>query len=228
MDIDGTLESELVLLCQQPAGARSDRDVRFIRDRLHEMSPFFKLWPPKLQRLLAQLASSQRLVKGEVFFSPGDEPKEIYFLVVGQASKQPEEPACSPTGRVLFCSAAQQLIPPGARADPDVTPLSQATICVRHPAGAGRLKSMASLRAGDTFGESALMVSFPAPAGAGHPTHTPHTLAPWQHSVEPLPGTRPCLQDAPKQTAFVRVESDAAVALTVNADALARMIEGGM
>lgn len=50
---------QLLQACSQPTGARSEADAYFIRDRLHERCAFFRLWPPRLQALLCQLATTQ-------------------------------------------------------------------------------------------------------------------------------------------------------------------------
>jgi hypothetical protein len=39
--------------------SRCQADVLFIRDRLHERCAFFRLWPPRLQALVCQLATTK-------------------------------------------------------------------------------------------------------------------------------------------------------------------------
>lgn len=81
---DPALTAELLELCDQLPEQRTDRDLRFIRDRLHERSPFFRLWPPQLQRLLCTLAETRQLMRGEVFVSQGEAPQHLFFLATGQ------------------------------------------------------------------------------------------------------------------------------------------------
>eukprot|EP00877_Chromochloris_zofingiensis_P005169 jgi/Chrzof1/14653/Cz09g10260.t1 len=77
---------KLTQLCQKHAADRTDDDIRFIRDRLHERSPFFKLWPPHLQKLLCYIAHTEQFVKNEVIISRGSKPTHLYFLLEGEVT----------------------------------------------------------------------------------------------------------------------------------------------
>jgi hypothetical protein len=57
---------------------------RFIRDRLHECSSFFKLWPSHLQQLLCRLVQARQWVQHEVLAAAGTKPEELCFIVEGQ------------------------------------------------------------------------------------------------------------------------------------------------
>lgn len=91
---------------------------RFIRDRLHERSPFFKLWPPHLQKLLCYIAHTEQFVKNEVIISRGSKPTHLYFLLEGEVMPQQQS-------AVMQCStisSSWDVVPP----------LSMTTQCASH------------------------------------------------------------------------------------------------
>ena len=49
----------LLELCSLPPEDRTELDLYFIRDRLHERCASFRLWPPRLQGLLCRLAATR-------------------------------------------------------------------------------------------------------------------------------------------------------------------------
>ncbi|KAF6253615.1 hypothetical protein COO60DRAFT_1463114 [Scenedesmus sp. NREL 46B-D3] len=61
-------------------------DIWFIRDRLHERCPFFRLWPPQLQQLICRLARPMHWVQHEVLASQGGAAcKDLCLILEGQA-----------------------------------------------------------------------------------------------------------------------------------------------
>lgn len=57
---------------------------RFIRDRLHESSSFFRLWPSQLQQLLCRLVQARQWLQHEVLAAAGSKPEELCFILEGQ------------------------------------------------------------------------------------------------------------------------------------------------
>lgn len=53
------LTRELLRRCAAPLRGRSQEEVYFIRDRLHERCAFFRAWPPPLQAMLCRLATAR-------------------------------------------------------------------------------------------------------------------------------------------------------------------------
>ncbi|WIA11450.1 hypothetical protein OEZ85_011567 [Tetradesmus obliquus] len=66
---------------------RTQDDIWFIRDRLHERCPFFRLWPSQLQQLICRLARPMHWVQHEVLASQGGAScKDLCFILEGKAA----------------------------------------------------------------------------------------------------------------------------------------------
>jgi hypothetical protein len=68
---------------------RSPADVLFIRDRLHETSAFFRMFPSQLQQLLARIASPRVWALHEVAAAAeGAPPREVVFILQGEVGEE--------------------------------------------------------------------------------------------------------------------------------------------
>jgi hypothetical protein len=80
--------AHLLQLCKQPGCQRTQEDIWFIRDRLHECSSFFRLWPSTLQQLLCRIAQARTYVQHEVLAAAGSKPEHLCFILDGQVRLQ--------------------------------------------------------------------------------------------------------------------------------------------
>lgn len=169
--------SAVLMLLLLPQSTFFIMSCRFIRDRLHERCPFFRLWPSQLQQLICRLARPMHWVQHEVLASQGGAScKDLCFILEGKVGTAVGSvySQCH-TWRLMTCTAAlhMQLF---ARQQPNsmavvrhtpdlaLVPALQAAVAVRSAPGSSTLKDVAVLKDGDTFGELALLVSHAARA----------------------------------------------------------------
>lgn len=73
-------------LCRLPPASRSQQDLYYLRDRLHEASPFFRLWPPQLAAMVCRLARARVWAQHEVLAAQGTRPTDLIFVLAGEAA----------------------------------------------------------------------------------------------------------------------------------------------